>query len=315
MNRREFLMSSACACLATATANINPLLSQAASAAVPALPGRRCGTPPPTPAAKIQANRVITALRTHRMNFRGTTTVPIRFHIIQDGAAGKLTDRQLKSQVAMLNTIYKPSGVQFKTIDVAEVQNPAWFRHEYGTDQETEMKTALGKDTEGCLNIYTCEPGGGLLGYATFPWWLAETPQLDGVVLHHASLPNSPTPWEQQPWPFDLGMTAVHEIGHWCGLYHTFQGGCEAPGDDITDTPFEEGPAAGCPIDQPSTCPGETRFIPVENYMDYSDDACMKHFTPQQIQRVKDMVGYYRFKLSPQTSRSSLLEQIRQSIE
>jgi hypothetical protein len=241
--------------------------------------------------------------------------VPIRFHIIQDGAAGKLTDRQLKSQVAMLNTIYKPSGVQFKTIDVAEVQNPAWFRHEYGTDQESEMKTALGKDTEGCLNIYTCEPGGGLLGYATFPWWLAETPQLDGVVLHHASLPNSPTPWEQQPWPFDLGMTAVHEIGHWCGLYHTFQGGCEAPGDDITDTPFEEGPAAGCPIDQPSTCPGETRFIPVENYMDYSDDACMKHFTPQQIQRVKDMVGYYRFKLSPQTSRSSLLEQIRQSIE
>ena len=136
--------------------------------------------------------------------------------------------------------------------------------------------------------------------------------QLDGVVLHHASLPElRARPWEQQPWPFDLGMTAVHEIGHWCGLYHTFQGGCEAPGDDITDTPFEAGPAAGCPIDQPSSCPGETRFNPVENYMDYSDDACMKHFTPQQVQRVKDMVGYYRYKLSPQTSRSSLLEQIR----
>ncbi len=49
--------------------------------------------------------------------------------------------------------------------------------------------------------------------------------------------------------------------------------------------------------------------------MDYSDDACMKHFTPQQFQRVRDMVGYYRYKLSPQTARSSLLEQIRQSIE
>jgi hypothetical protein len=275
----------------------------------------RCGTPPPTPAAKIQANRVITALRTHRMNFRGQTLVPIRFHIIHDGAAGKLLDRQLEAQVAMLNTIYKPSGVQFKTIDVQEYEQPEWFRHEYGTPAEGEMKTALGKDTDHCLNIYTCEPGGGLLGYATFPWWLAETPQLDGVVLHHASFPKSPTPWVQQPWPFDLGMTAVHEIGHWCGLYHTFQGGCEAPGDDVTDTPFEEGPAAGCPIDQPSSCPGETRFNPVENYMDYSDDACMKHFTPQQIQRVRDMAGYYRYKLSPQTSRSSLLEQIRQSIE
>ena len=312
MNRREFLMSSACACLATATAKIDPLFAEDAPA-----PARlyRCGTPPPTPAAKIQANRVITALRTHRMNFRGQTLVPIRFHIIHDGAAGKLLDRQLEAQVAMLNTIYKPSGVQFKTIDVQEYEQPEWFRHEYGTPAEGEMKTALGKDTDHCLNIYTCEPGGGLLGYATFPWWLAETPQLDGVVLHHASFPKSPTPWVQQPWPFDLGMTAVHEIGHWCGLYHTFQGGCEAPGDDVTDTPFEEGPAAGCPIDQPSSCPGETRFNPVENYMDYSDDACMKHFTPQQIQRVRDMAGYYRYKLSPQTSRSSLLEQIRQSIE
>jgi Pregnancy-associated plasma protein-A len=311
VNRREFLMSSACACLATATAKIDPLFAEDAPA--PRL--YRCGTPPPTPAAKIQANRVITALRTHRMNFQAQTLVPIRFHIIHDGAAGKLLDRQLKAQVAMLSTIYKPSGVQFKTIDVQEYEQPEWFRHEYGTPAEGEMKTALGKDTDHCLNIYTCQPGGGLLGYATFPWWLTETPQLDGVVLHHASFPNSPTPWVQQPWPFDLGMTAVHEIGHWCGLYHTFQGGCEAPGDDVTDTPFEEGPAAGCPIDQPSSCPGETRSNPVENYMDYSDDACMKHFTPQQIQRVRDMVGYYRYKLSPQTSRSSLLEQIRQSIE
>ena len=51
------------------------------------------------------------------------------------------------------------------------------------------MKTQLGTDTAGSLNIYTAEPGGGLLGYATFPWWYADTPQLDGVVLHHASFP------------------------------------------------------------------------------------------------------------------------------
>ena len=317
MNRREFLTSTACACLATATAKVDPLFAENAPAAAPAIPKRlyRCGTPPPTPAARIQATRVITALRSHRMNFRGKTVVPIRFHVIHDGQQGLLPDRQLKAQVAMLNTIYAPTGVEFKTIEVDLHENAAWFRHEYGTDQETEMKTALGKDTSGCLNIYTCEPGGGLLGYATFPWWLKDTPALDGVVLHHASFPNSPRPWVQQPWPFDLGMTAVHEIGHWCGLYHTFQGGCDAPGDDLEDTPFEMGPAAGCPIDQPSACPGESRFDPVENYMDYSDDACMKHFTPQQLQRIRDMVGYYRFELNPQTSRSSLLEQVRKSVE
>ena len=108
------------------------------------------------------------------------------------------------------------------------------------------MKTTLGNDTAGSLNIYTAEPGGGLLGYATFPWWYADTPQLDGVVIHHASFP--PTPRVHQPWPFDLGMTAVHEIGHWCGLYHTFQGGCDAPGDDIVDTAYEQNAATGCPL-------------------------------------------------------------------
>jgi hypothetical protein len=312
VNRREFLLSSACACLATATAKIDPLFAEDAPA-----PARlyRCGTPPPTPSAKIQANRVINALRAHRMNFRGKTVIPLRFHIIHDRGKGKLPDRQIKDQVTLLNTVYTPTGLEFKTIDVDYIQNSVWFRHEYGAPSEVRMKTALGKDTERCLNIYTCEPGGGLLGYATFPWQLKDAAQLDGVVLHHASFPNSPTPWEEQPWPFDLGMTAVHEIGHWCGLYHTFQGGCEAPGDDIEDTAFEAGPAAGCPIDQPSSCPGETRSNPVENYMDYSDDACMKHFTPMQLQRVRDMIGYYRFKLNPQTARSSQLEQIRESIE
>jgi hypothetical protein len=309
VNRREFLMSSACACLATATAKIDSLFAEDAPAA-PRL--YRCGTPPPTPAAKIQANRVINALRAYRVNFRGKTVIPIRFHIIHQGTQGYLPDRQLKAQVALLNRTYAPVSVEFKIADVNLHENGAWFTHEPGSDAEVEMKATLGTDTARSLNLYTAEPGGGLLGYATFPWWYADTPQLDGVVIHHASLPDAAHP---QPWPYDLGMTAVHEVGHWCGLYHTFQDGCEAPGDDIVDTAYEQNAAAGCPLRQPSLCPGEARFDPVENYMDYSDDSCMKHFTPMQYQRIKDIVGYYRYQLSPQTSRSSLLAQIRQSIE
>lgn len=310
MNRRQFLMSSACACLATATAKVDALFAQEAAATAPKL--YRCGTPPPTPAAKIQANRVITALRSYRVNFRGKTVIPIRFHIIHQGAQGYLPDRQLKAQVALLNRTYAPAAIQFKIADVNLHENQSWFTHEPGSDAEIEMKTTLGTDTAGSLNLYTAEPGGGLLGYATFPWWYADTPQLDGVVIHHASLPGAS---RAQPWPYDLGMTAVHEVGHWAGLYHTFQGGCEAPGDDITDTAYEQNSATGCPLRQPSACPGETRYDPVENYMDYSDDSCMKQFTPLQYQRIKDMVGYYRYQLSPQTSRSALLAQIRKSIE
>jgi Pregnancy-associated plasma protein-A len=307
-------MSSACACLATATAKVGSLLAEEAPAAAkPKL--YRCGTPLPSPAERIQARRVVTALRTNRVAFRGTTTIPIRFHILHEGKRGYLPDRQLKAQVVLLNRTYAPASIQFKIADVTSHENNAWFRHEPGSYEEIEMKTELGKDTAGSLNIYTAEPGGGLLGYATFPWWYQDSPQLDGVVIHHASLPNAARPWVEQPWPFDLGMTAVHEIGHWCGLYHTFQGGCEAPGDDVDDTAFEQNSAVGCPLHQPSSCPSETRFNPVENYMDYSDDACMKEFTQMQYQRMKDMVGYYRYRLNPQTMRSSLLAQIRQSIE
>jgi Pregnancy-associated plasma protein-A len=310
VNRRQFLMSSACTCLATATAKVDALFAQEAPATAPKL--YRCGTPPPTPAAKIQANRVITALRSYRVNFRGKTVIPIRFHIIHQGTQGYLPDRQLKAQVALLNRTYAPASIEFKIADVNLHENQSWFTHEPGSDAEIEMKTTLGTDTAGSLNMYTAEPRGGLLGYATFPWWYADTPQLDGVVIHHASLPDAS---RAQPWPYDLGMTAVHEVGHWAGLYHTFQGGCDAPGDDIVDTAYEQNAATGCPLRQPSACPGETRFDPVENYMDYSDDACMKQFTPLQYQRIKDMVGYYRYQLSPQTSRSALLAQIRKSIE
>lgn len=311
MNRREFLLSSACACLTTATAKAGAVFAQDNAP----IPARRCGTPLPSPAEKIQARRVVSALRANRVNFRGKTVIPVRFHIIHEGRRGYLPDRRIKAQTALLNSAYAPASLEFKVADVNLHENSAWFRHQPGTDEEIEMKTELGKDTAKSLNIYTAEPAGGLLGYATFPWWYRETPQLDGVVLHHASLPKAAHPWDQQPWPFNLGMTAVHEVGHWTGLYHTFQGGCDAPGDDIEDTVYEADAASGCPLNQRSSCPGETRFNPVENYMDYSDDACMKHFTPMQYQRIKDMVGYYRYQLNPLTQRSSLLAQIRNSIE
>jgi hypothetical protein len=294
--------------VAAATTKIAPL-----SAQQPLTPPRRlCAMPPPTPAAKIQANRVVTALRTHRMNFRGKTTIPVRWHIIHRGQAGNLSEARLKSQVNVLNKAFTPIGFEFKTIEVELNDNPDWFGIDIETDAVNDMKSSLGKDQERCLNLFTCEPANGILGFAAFPWYLRDEAAIDGVVLHHASLPGG----QRDPnWPFDLGMTAVHEVGHWAGLYHTFQGGCEAPGDDVEDTPFEARSAFGCPLNQPSACPGETRFDPVENYMDYSDDACMKHFTKQQIQRARDMVGYYRYKLSPQTARSSQLEQLRATLE
>jgi hypothetical protein len=266
VNRRQFVISSGSAFLAAAAARIGR------SRAEPA-PHYRCGTRPATPSEDIQATRVIEALRTHGVTFRYKTVIPVRFHIVHVGAQGYLPHRRLKAQLALLNRICAPAGLAFTIADARLHENKAWFTHEPGSHAEIEMKAELGKDTARTLNIYTAEPGGGALsGYATVPWSRASAPERDGIVIHHASLPERTD--ADDPSPFVPGMAAVHQLGHWAGgLPHTIEDGCETQG------------------------------------------ACVISFTPEQYARIRDLVGYYRFELSPQASRSALLAQIRKSIE
>jgi hypothetical protein len=140
-------------------------------------------------------NAAISALRAENFRFEArATTVPLRFHIIQDGSHGSLSDRQLGAQVTLLNKIFQTSQLRFEILDVDRRHNRTWFyKAAPGSDVEAEMKRKLGKDTARSLNIYTCLPA-GYLGYATSPVDLEEWPDLDGVVLHHATVPESGNP-------------------------------------------------------------------------------------------------------------------------
>src|SRR3712207_2201713 len=113
-----------------------------------------------------------------------------------------------------------------------------------GTQTEENAKRALHRGGPTTLNIYVGNIGGGLLGWAYFPephWGNALF--MDGVVMLDESMPGG------RAAPYNRGDTATHEVGHWLGLYHTFDGGCFGPGDYVADTPYEKEPAFECAAD------------------------------------------------------------------
>ena len=99
------------------------------------------------------------------------------------------------------------------------------------------------------MNVYTVGfYQSNLNGYSTFPVSYKSNPARDGVVMLFTTLPGGSSPERQ-------GSTLVHEAGHWLGLRHTFENGCETPGDGVDDTAPEAEAARGCPIGRIS-CPG-----------------------------------------------------------
>lgn len=220
--------------------------------------------------------------------------INVYFHVIRKGTGvsnGDVTTTMINNQMAVLNNAFASSGWAFNLVTVTRTTNTTWYNGCYSATYENQMKNALRQGSADDLNIYTCNPSGGILGYATFPSSYNGAKKRDGVVLLHSSLPGGSAA------PYNLGDTGTHEVGHWMGLYHTFQGGCArnaTGGDGVGDTPAEKSPAYGCPNGR-DTCRNLAGLDPVTNFMDYSDDSCMFQFTPGQDARMDAQFTAYRY--------------------
>ncbi|MEO8699666.1 MAG: pre-peptidase C-terminal domain-containing protein [Kofleriaceae bacterium] len=241
-------------------------------------------------------------------------TIPIVFHVVQktDGT-GNVPEDLIHSQIEILNEDFDALAgtpgaggtagkIRFVLASTDPNGNPT-SGIEYVTNDSffvdpgsglSPMKNQLHWDTAHYFNVYTNDANGAL-GYATFPSESAGDAE-DGVVLLYTSVGRD----APQGGIYNQGRTATHEIGHYLGLFHTFQSGCGSAGapytsgDLIKETVAHTQPDFNCTAGA-SSCGGGN--LPIENYMNYTPDTCMTKFSPEQVNRMRCSIVNYRSAL------------------
>ncbi|MCP9234888.1 zinc metalloprotease [Lewinella sp. JB7] len=251
----------------------------------------------------------------------GILTIPVIVHVVYGNSTENISDAQIASQIAVLNDDFRrlnadqsntPADFQPVAADteiefcLTQTIRKSTTRSSFGTNDDVKSSAAGGSDAvtpTQAMNVWICEIGGGILGYAQFPGGAAAT---DGIVLDYRYVGTTGTATA----PFNLGRTATHEVGHWLNLRHIWgDGGCNVD-DFVADTPTAGGPnytGGSCTYPGPNSCRpkgkngGDDLPDMFQNYMDYSDDGCMNLFTTGQKDRMWAAISAARPELMSAT--------------
>ncbi|MBW8051557.1 MAG: PKD domain-containing protein [Cytophagales bacterium] len=244
-------------------------------------------------------------------------TIPVVFHVVYNTGAENISDAQILSQIDVLNE-------DFRRLNADAVNTPSVFQSiaadaqiefclatkdpggvatsgitrtstsvtSFTTNDDVKLTSQGGENIwnrDKYLNIWVCDLGGGLGGYATFP---GTASWRDGVVINYQTFGTIGT----ASWPYDEGRTGTHEVGHWFGLYHVWGGSGNncTDSDLVGDTPNQLSEYFGCPSFPQNTCGSDDMFM---NYMDYVNDACSNVFTQGQASRMNSFINSTRVSL------------------